>query len=80
MLRMANKVWIVMLGISTVVFAALTIGAVILAITDHEWRMLGAAVYFGLFTWRCLSATRSRIKYGPKGPSPDAPENFHVDF
>ena len=80
MLRMANKLWTIMLGFSTLVFAALTIGFVAWAMMEHEWRVLPGALYFGLFTWRSLSATRSRIKYGAKPPSADVLEHFHVDF
>ena len=79
---MANKVWILMLGFCTLVFATFGIGFIVWQLVDHGsiWHLVLGTIYFSLLTLKCLNLTRSRIKYGPQGRPPDPLEDFHVDF
>jgi hypothetical protein len=78
---MGNKIWIFLLSMCALVFAAFACFSIWLGFKEKMfWQSLLGFLWMSFLTERAGKLAVSRIRYGPKGPPPDPLENFHVDF
>jgi hypothetical protein len=78
---MGNIIWIFLLCMCALVFAAGACFSIWLGIHEKMfWQPLLGFLGMSLLADRAGKLAVSRIRYGPKVPPPDPLENFHIEF